>query len=311
MDHAWEPDALGGRGRFRNFMRHDRRWLPDGADEGADGGAEDGPARGGEDEEAQARALVALAAVARAPMPGLAAWAAERLTEALRAPALPLAHRSPRAWAQSLIACAVLVEPGKGPAGTREAARAATAVARELAARLRERLEAAARPGWPWFEDALAYDNARLCEGALLGAAHLPGLLAPALASLGWLCELQTGPGGVHRPFGTCGMGRAGVREAAFDQQPLEAWATADACARAHALTGAPRWRAEAARAHAWFLGANELGVVLADPGDGGCRDGLHPDRANANRGAESTLAWLHAELAMTRLDGRRERRAP
>jgi len=31
----------------------------------------------------------------------------------------------------------------------------------------------------------------------------------------------------------------------------------------------------------------------------GGCRDGLHPDRANENQGAESTLAFLQALLEL------------
>ena len=31
----------------------------------------------------------------------------------------------------------------------------------------------------------------------------------------------------------------------------------------------------------------------------GGCRDGLHPDRANENQGAESTLSFLMALLEM------------
>ena len=39
--------------------------------------------------------------------------------------------------------------------------------------------------------------------------------------------------------------------------------------------------------------------MYIADLENGGCRDGLHPDRANENRGAESTLAYLmaHTEI--------------
>jgi hypothetical protein len=35
------------------------------------------------------------------------------------------------------------------------------------------------------------------------------------------------------------------------------------------------------------------------DPTTGGCRDGLHPDRANENQGAESTLAFLQSLLQL------------
>ena len=65
---------------------------------------------------------------------------------------------------------------------------------------------------------------------------------------------------------------------------------------RACKRTGSPehaRWRSEAWSAFNWFLGDNDLQLPLYDPVTGGCRDGLHPDRANENQGAESTLSIL------------------
>jgi hypothetical protein len=79
----------------------------------------------------------------------------------------------------------------------------------------------------------------------------------------------------------------------AFDQQPLEATATISACIAAWRADGDFAWRQEAARVFAWFLGDNDLSVPLVDPDTGSCRDGLHPDRANENRGAESVLSYL------------------
>jgi hypothetical protein len=52
-----------------------------------------------------------------------------------------------------------------------------------------------------------------------------------------------------------------------------------------------------------WFRGRNVLGIGLADPHTGGCRDGLLADRANENQGGESTLAWLGAVVEMTFLE--------
>ena len=52
-----------------------------------------------------------------------------------------------------------------------------------------------------------------------------------------------------------------------------------------------------------WFLGDNDLQIALYDPITGGCRDGLHPDRANENQGAESTLSFLMALLEMRKLE--------
>ena len=49
----------------------------------------------------------------------------------------------------------------------------------------------------------------------------------------------------------------------------------------------------EALRAFEWFLGENDLQTALTDPETGSCSDGLHPDRANENKGAESVLSYL------------------
>ena len=48
-------------------------------------------------------------------------------------------------------------------------------------------------------------------------------------------------------------------------------------------------------RAFAWFLGKNDLSTALVDVDTGSCCDGLHPDRANENRGGESVVSYLLA----------------
>ena len=58
-------------------------------------------------------------------------------------------------------------------------------------------------------------------------------------------------------------------------------------------MTSDFRWYERAQLAFDWFIGWNDLGVELYSPKTGGCRDGLHVDRANGNQGAESTLAYL------------------
>ena len=90
--------------------------------------------------------------------------------------------------------------------------------------------------------------------------------------------------------------------KARFDQQPIEAAGAVSACLQAYRVTGDTRWRNEAWSAFNWFLGDNDLQLPLYDPVTGGCRDGLHPDRANENQGAESTLSFLMALLEMRSL---------
>lgn len=70
-------------------------------------------------------------------------------------------------------------------------------------------------------------------------------------------------------------------------------------CPEAYRLTGDKRWRKGVRRAFEWFLGRNDLNVPICDPMTSGCRDDLHPERANENQGEESTLAFLQALLEL------------
>jgi len=51
------------------------------------------------------------------------------------------------------------------------------------------------------------------------------------------------------------------------------------------------------------------LSLPLVDVDTGSCRDGLHPERANENRGGESVVSYLlglAAMRALARADGNR-----
>jgi uncharacterized protein YyaL (SSP411 family) len=150
-------------------------------------------------------------------------------------------------------------------------------------------------PGWVWFEAGLAYDNARLPQALMLTgmATRTPAYVDAGLRSLHWLMTQQTTPAGLFRPVGTAGFGEQRQHPRAFDQQPVEAAASIGACLAAWRADGDAEWKAIATRVFAWFLGSNDLSTALVDPETGGCRDGLHPDRANENRGGESVLAYL------------------
>ncbi len=50
------------------------------------------------------------------------------------------------------------------------------------------------------------------------------------------------------------------------------------------------------------FSASNDLSVALVDPRTGSCRDGLHPDRANENRGGESVVCYLLGFAEMRQL---------
>ena len=159
---------------------------------------------------------------------------------------------------------------------------------------------------WRWFEDVLAYSNARLPQALIACAVRTSDkvMLAAGLESLEWIVTMQRCETKGHFvPIGSQGFHRKGGEKARFDQQPVEAGATVSACLQAFHATADNRWLKEAWSAFNWFLGDNDLQIVLYDSSTGGCRDGLHPDRANENQGAESTLSFLMALLEMRLLE--------
>jgi hypothetical protein len=271
--------------RFRNYLGYKRNWVGIGS------------------EDCHGRALWALGTViGRASDPGLRSAAGHLFELAL--PALK-SFTSPRAWAFAMLG---IQEYLKAFPGDREVLRRGE----ELAQSLLQRYADARSPGWNWFEDSVAYANARLPQ-ALLSLASGPVELAVAtgLESLNWLANVQRlAPHAHFIPIGSDGFyPKVGLR-ARFDQQPIEAGAMVSACLQALRVTGDARWRKEAQVAFDWFLGRNDLQSPLYDASTGGCRDGLHPDRANENQGAESTLAFLMARLELRILERQEQKQS-
>ncbi len=65
-----------------------------------------------------------------------------------------------------------------------------------------------------------------------------------------------------------------------FDQQPIEAAAIADACARAAVSSSDPQWIDGLRLAVTWFLGDNDAKASMLDEETGGGADGLNRRRA-------------------------------
>jgi hypothetical protein len=148
-------------------------------------------------------------------------------------------------------------------------------------------------PSWPWPEPRLTYANAALAETLIAAGARTDrgGALADGLRMLGWLLDRETSDGHLScTPVG--GRGPDDLAPG-FDQQPIEAAAIADACARAMTVSEDPRWEAGLRLAIGWFLGANDGAQPMLDAATGGGYDGLTATGRNENQGAESTLALL------------------
>ena len=274
VQHAWNPE----RRRFRNFMRFDRSWCEE---EGS--------------EDSNGRTLWALGVTAkRAGSAKHRDWAADLFNATAD---LAFELDSPRAQAFAMLGAAAML-------GAHPTHRLSINILERFSADLAALLEDARRPEWEWFEIVLAYDNARLPEAMIRAGMALgrDDLLAIGLSTLTWIVGQQTSPEGRFRAVGTESFGRAYQPPLPFDQQPLEAQATIDACAAAFKATSDPRWVDEAMRAYRWYLGQNDLDLPLATAQDGGCFDGLMPNGLNRNQGAESILALQLATCAISAL---------
>jgi hypothetical protein len=180
--------------------------------------------------------------------------------------------------------------------------------ATELLRRTSAVIAGACRQRIPWPETRLTYDNARLPEALLAAGVALDDeqLVALGLRLLEWLVRTETRLD--HFSFAATIGWEPGDSRPGFDQQPLEAWAMADACHRAWVITGEEAWKARATRAARWLLGDNDTGMALYDTATGATGDGLMVDSVNQNRGAESTLAGI-AALQIAELCGSRAHR--
>jgi glycosyltransferase involved in cell wall biosynthesis len=275
LEHAFNPK----KSRFRNFLGYHRRWREE---QGSD--------------DCHGRALWGLGTVLGCSEEMGLRGAAGRLFEFSLPAALEMT--SPRAWAYALLGVQEYL--GSYP-GDRDAQK----IRFTLSQRLLQMYESVRSPEWNWFEDVLAYGNARLSQAMLVvgSACSDSRMIAAGLESLDWLMQIQRSEAHGHFvPIGSQGFYRKGGGKARFDQQPIEAAGAVSACLEAYRLTTDSPWRSQAWCAFNWFLGDNDLQLPLYDSVTGGCRDGLHPDRANQNQGAESTLSFLMALREMRSL---------
>lgn len=262
-------------GRFRNFMSYDRRWLE-----------EDGS------DDCQGRVVWGLGyLLSHAPNESMKRLATELFRRAVtRLDTLDW----PRSWALSMLGLFYYLRSySEDDAVRRRLA--------ELADKLDGMIETHGAGDWPWFEDEVTYDNARIPQALLLAGLALKrrDLIQRGLRVLDWLMKVQTGEAGHLSIIGNDGWLRRGQPRPIHDQQPLEAAALIGACKAAHRASGEKVWLVQMRRCFEWYVGRNDAGVSMIDFKTRGCYDGLMPDGVNPNQGAESLLSWLLSLLTM------------
>ncbi len=281
LDEAVDEDS----GRFRNFRSVEGEWLePVGS------------------EDSHGRAVLALGrAMSSAPDRAFRTDAAGVFRRSLPGTVgLTFLH----ARASALIGCAMASRTDE-TIGSRAAW---TAVGARLAGTLADDFAPVATSAtWPWPASSVTYESALMPRALIVAGRWIadPTLTETGLAVLDWLVRTAVAPGGHLSPVGNRGWWRAGESRAQFDQQPIEAISYIHASEAALEATGDLRHLADAERAFGWYLGWNDVGLVVADAERGGCHDGLGPRGLNRNQGAESTLAWLAAVERIRVMRGR------
>jgi hypothetical protein len=259
---------------FHNFLSYERRWLD------AEGCG-----------DCQGQAVRALAEVLGSGLPGGHRELARELIDTVLPTLADL--RSLRAQAYVVLAWGHLSNANVEDIEPLEA------VAWSAACRLAECFGRAVRPDWQWFESRMTYANAVLPHALFIAAKRWPteDFLEIAQTSFAFL-DHQTTAEGVFCPIGNEGWYPRGEEKASYDQQPVEAVTMMETAQAALELLGSEEYLATFCRAHGWFHGRNSLKRPLGDVRSGACCDGLQATGVNRNQGAESTLAYLWAEMS-------------
>ena len=155
-------------------------------------------------------------------------------------------------------------------------------------------------PKWQWFEDVLAYSNGVIPEALLLaykktGNQKYFNISKDTLDFL----VLHSFNKKCCVPVGQSGWFKRGEQKTLFDQQPEEVTALVLALKAMYEASGDAQYKKKMRYAFEWFLGNNMLGQVVYDHTTGGCYDGVGEKEINLNQGAESTVSYLLARLAV------------
>jgi glycosyltransferase involved in cell wall biosynthesis len=175
-----------------------------------------------------------------------------------------------------------------------------------LASRLVQMYKHEKTTDWHWFEGYLTYGNSSLSEAMLcaylstneniykeiaiesfnflLSKIFVEGKIK-VISNLGWHLKdkMDTTPNG--------------------GEQPIDVAYTIMALEKFYSVFNLCNYKEKAIIAFNWFLGNNHLHQIMYNPCTGGCYDGLEAHNVNLNQGAESTLSYLMARLAINNIN--------
>lgn len=273
-------------GHFHNFINYHRTFNA---------------TENGESEDSFGRAVCALGYFSSSPvMPEHLKKSAKRTLDK----ALKWANQlhSLRAMAFTIIGLSYIIERSTEP--NKNISVLIKKLSDKLINRYEKHIADQTNPDWLWFEDCLTYSNYKLPE-ALFSAYKITGnqkYLEVAKITMNFLMNVTFENPDYFTPIGQDGWYYRYGQRAYFDQQPEDTSSAVEALVNAYLITKDKNYTDKAKHTFQWFLGKNHLNQMVYDEATGGCYDGLGRYSLNFNQGAESTISYFLARLAIEKI---------
>ncbi len=178
---------------------------------------------------------------------------------------------------------------------------------RTLANRLVQMYKHEKTTDWQWFEGYLTYGNSSLPEAMLCAYLSTDEMIYKeiALESFDFLLSKIFVDGKI-KVISNLGWHLKDKIDKTPNggEQPIDVAYTLMALDKFYSVFNKNSYKEKANIAFNWFLGNNHLHQIMYNPCTGGCYDGLEAHNVNLNQGAESTLSYLMARLAINNING-------
>jgi hypothetical protein len=177
-------------------------------------------------------------------------------------------------------------------------------ISRRIANFMLKKFKKNSHKNWQFFENKLVYANAILPYALLLSYNYFPNpeykkIGLKTLDFLNRVCRFKNLPA----PIGNQGWYTQGGKKALLDPQPIDAGDMVLAAGEAFGLTKDKKYIKMMRDWFAWFFGHNIYGFIFYDRKTGGCHDGIREEKLNPDEGAESTIIFHLANLAIKKIE--------
>jgi len=153
---------------------------------------------------------------------------------------------------------------------------------------------------WKWFEDSMTYANSVLPEALLYAYLSTGKRTYKLVAKHTFDFLLQTiFMDRKIKVISNKGWHKKGHTAGKYGEQPIDVAYTILSLDLFYEIFKEEEYLLKSETAFSWFNGNNHLFQIIYNPETGGCHDGLEEHNVNLNQGAESTICYLMARLAM------------